>query len=212
MSVSFIIIVHLPVSLYPDFRYNPFVMKSIVLASKSPRRKELLASCGVPFTADAAEIDETLRKDCPLPEAVQELSLRKAEAVLKRHPSSIIIGSDTIVAVDGEVLGKPHSREDAVLMLKKLSGRTHQVITGLAVISSVRTFQTVTVSDVTFIPLSEEEIRTYTATGEADDKAGAYGIQGLAGKFISHIDGDYYSIVGLPLSLVYRELKNSEMY
>ncbi len=187
-------------------------MKQLILASKSPRRKELLEKCGVPFEIDAAEIDETLNSDCSLTDAIMDLSVRKASAVLKRHPEAAVLGSDTIVVIDNRVLGKPHDREEARRMLEELSGRTHQVITGLAFVSSKKTFTDVSVSHVSFAPLSEAEISEYLSTGEADDKAGAYGIQGLAGRFITNIDGDFYAIMGLPLSMVYQELKNIDSY
>lgn len=187
-------------------------MKQLILASKSPRRKELLEKCGVPFEIDAAEIDETLKSDCSLTDAIMDLSVRKAAAVLKRHPDAVILGSDTIVVIDNRVLGKPHDREEARRMLEELSGRTHQVITGLALVSSKKTHTDVSVSHVSFAQLSETEIFEYLFSGEADDKAGAYGIQGLAGRFITKIDGDFYAIMGLPLSMVYQELKNIDSY
>ena len=187
-------------------------MKQLILASKSPRRRELLEKCGIPFEIDAAEIDETLDPSLSLCEAIRDLSVRKASAVLERHPDSVVLGSDTIVVIDDRVLGKPHDREDARCMLEELSGRTHQVITGFAIVSNRRVHSDVSVSHVTFADLSVSEISTYLASGEADDKAGAYGIQGLAGKFITGIEGDYYAIMGLPLSMVYQELKNIDSY
>ena len=111
-------------------------MKELILASRSPRRRELLQKCGIPFTADAADLDETINPDNPLQEEIQALSFRKAEAVLKRHPDAIVIGSDTIVTIHGEVLGKPHDHEDAKRMLRELSGTTHEVITGLCILSA----------------------------------------------------------------------------
>ncbi len=187
-------------------------MKQLILASKSPRRKELLAKCRIPFTIDAAEIDETLDPSLPLTEAIMDLSRRKAEAVLARHPECVVLGSDTIVVIDNKVLGKPGSRKEAVEMLHQLSGRTHQVITGFALVSNTKTHTDVSVSHVTFSSLEPQEILDYVATGEADDKAGAYGIQGAAGMFISRIDGDYYAIMGLPLNMVYQELKTLDSY
>ena len=187
-------------------------MKQLILASQSPRRKELLEKCGIPFTVEAAEIDEALNPKITLEEAVMDLSMRKASFILSKHPDCAVLGSDTIVVADRKVLGKPSDRSEARAMLKILSGRTHEVITGFSLVSSKRTRRDVSVSHVTFAPLSEEEISLYLESGEADDKAGAYGIQGLAGKFITHINGDYYAIMGLPLSLVYAELKNLEMY
>lgn len=187
-------------------------MKKLILASKSPRRKELLEKCGIPFSVDAAEIDETLNPALPLSEAIMDLSVCKASAVLERHPDAVVLGSDTIVVADGRILGKPKDRDEAKCMLGELSDRTHQVITGFAFVSSEKVFRDVSVSDVTFSRLSEQEIEAYVSSGEADDKAGAYGIQGLAGKFITGISGDFYAIMGLPLSMVYQELKNIDSY
>lgn len=187
-------------------------MKTIILASKSPRRKELLEKCGIPFTCDPANIDETLKTDLSIPDAIQELSCRKAGAVLERHPHCIVIGSDTAVTIDHEVLGKPVNREHAFEMLKKLQGRTHQVVTGLCVKSEFRMYQNVSVSDVTIAPMTDEEINQYIDTGECDDKAGAYGIQGYGGRYITHISGDFYAIMGLPLNMLYEELKNISLY
>ena len=187
-------------------------MKQLILASKSPRRKELLEKCGIPFIVEAAEIDETLKKDVPLTEAIQDLSRRKASAILASHPDAVVLGSDTIVVVDDMVLGKPVDHADAGRMLRKLSGRSHQVITGFCLLSSKKCHTDVSVSHVHFSPLTDSEIEAYVNSGEADDKAGAYGIQGLAGKFITHIEGDYYTIVGLPLAKVYQELKKLQDY
>ncbi len=188
------------------------VMKKLILASQSPRRRELLEKCGIPFICEPADIDETITEGNDLSDEIRRLSRRKAEAVLALHPDAVIIGSDTIVAVDGKILGKPKDRNEAREMLQMLSGNTHQVITGLCVISSSRCFQDVSVSHVTFAPLSADEIDAYVSSGECDDKAGAYAIQGGAGKFITNIDGDYYAIMGLPLNSVYEELKNISLY
>lgn len=187
-------------------------MKKLILASQSPRRRELLEKCGIPFTCEPADIDEAIDDSRDLADEIRRLSRRKAEVILVRHPDAVVVGSDTIVAVNGRVLGKPADREDAARMLKMLSGNTHQVITGLCVISDRKIFQDVSVSHVTFAKLSDEEIRDYVSSGECDDKAGAYAIQGGAGKFITNIDGDYYAIMGLPLNSVYEELKNMSDY
>ncbi len=181
--------------------------KPVILASKSPRRKELLEKCISGFTCIPADIDETINEDNDLSLEIKRLSRRKAEHVLASHPNAIVIGSDTIVVVDGKILGKPHDDNEAFAMVKLLQGRTHQVITGLCVISSERTYEDASVSEVTFAPMSDEEIAAYVATGECADKAGAYGIQGYGGKYITHISGDFYAIMGLPLNLVYEELK-----
>lgn len=188
------------------------LMKKIILASKSPRRKELLEKCGIEFECMPMNIDESLNEGDTLEEKIRILSQRKASACLAAYPDAVVIGSDTIVTVDEKILGKPKNREEAKEMLRELSGRTHRVITGLCIIGSARTYTDVSVSEVTFAPLSEEEIDAYTESGECDDKAGSYAIQGLGGKFITHISGDYYAIMGLPLNLVYEELKNIDLY
>ena len=187
-------------------------MKKIILASQSPRRKELLEKCGYEFEIDAADIDETIDQGRDLDEEIKRLSFLKAECVLKRHPDCIVIGSDTIVAVDGNVLGKPADREEACAMLRQLSGRTHHVITGLTILSSQKRFTGVSVSEVTFCELTEEEVRKYADTGEPLDKAGAYAIQGIASRYIADIKGDYYAIMGLPVCMVYEEMKNITDY
>ena len=187
-------------------------MKSLILASQSPRRRELLEKCGLPFTVDAADIDETIDPAKDLVQEIERLAVRKAQAVLERHPQDVVIGSDTIVTIDGKVLGKPHTPENAGVMLRQLSGRTHQVITGLCVLSSSRRFSTATVSNVTFAKMDDAEIAEYIATGEPLDKAGAYAIQGIGSRYIAAISGDYYAIMGLPVSILYNELKNISLY
>ena len=187
-------------------------MKKIILASQSPRRKELLEKCGYPFEIDVADIDESISNTKDLNEEIRQLSIRKAKAVLERHEDCIVIGSDTIVVIDHEVLGKPHTKEEAKEMLEKLSGKTHQVITGIAIISNQRTYSNTSTSYVTFEVLSKEEIDKYVATNEPMDKAGAYAIQGIASRYIKNINGDYYSIMGFPVSMVYEELKNIDLY
>ena len=181
---------------------------SLILASSSPRRRELLLRVGIPFEADAPAVDET----CSLPaeEAVAELSLRKARAAFAAHPGCFVLASDTLVSADGVSLGKPRDREDARRMLRLLSGRTHQVYTGVSVISPDGTARTgVDASDVTFDPLSGEEIDAYIASGEPMDKAGAYGIQGLGALFVSRLEGCWSGVMGLPLYLVRRLLREA---
>ena len=187
-------------------------MKKIILASQSPRRKELLEKCGYPFLIDVADIDETINTENDLKEEIRLLSIRKAKEVLKRHKDAIVIGSDTIVVVDKEILGKPHSEEEAKEMLQKLSNHTHEVITGIAILSNKREYSNTSTSYVTFEELSEEEIEKYVETKEPMDKAGAYAIQGIASRYIKNINGDYYSIMGFPVSMVYEELKNIDLY
>lgn len=187
-------------------------MKNVILASKSPRRKELLDKCGISFICDPADIDESLNSSVSFEEAIKELSFRKAETVLKRNKDAVIIGSDTIVTIDGAVLGKPKNRKEAKAMLMRLQGRTHRVITGICILSKDRCYQDVSVSEVTFAEMNEKEIDAYIETGECDDKAGAYGIQGYGGRYVTEIKGDYYAIMGLPLNKVYEELKNLYLY
>ena len=187
-------------------------LKKFILASRSPRRKELLSKCGIIFECIPADIDETLDASLSLQKAVEDLSFRKASAILDVYPDATVIGSDTIVTLDGEILGKPKDRNDAIRMLAELSGKQHEVITGLCILSNHRCYRNSSVARVTFAQLSQKEIEEYAASGECDDKAGAYAIQGLGGKFITHIDGDYYSIMGLPLNMVYEELKNASLY
>ncbi len=182
----------------------------IILASGSPRRKELLTQAGLTFQVMTADVDETPTEREPTG-IVKELSCRKAEAVAKmmeeQHPQSYwILAADTIVAMDGEILGKPKDEEDAVRMLRELSGKTHEVYTGVTLFQDApRSFSVCT--RVTFYELSEENIRDYVASGEPMDKAGAYGIQGLGARLVERIEGDYNNVVGLPLAEVLRILQ-----
>jgi septum formation protein len=178
----------------------------LILASSSPRRRELLTEAGIAFTVQPADIDETHRPgESPLA-FTQRLAREKAEAVFAKHPTATVLGADTIVVCGEEILGKPSNEADAARMLKKLSGRDHQVITGVALISPSGTQIHAESTTVTMRKISEEEIKSYIATGEPMDKAGAYAIQGSAAAFIPRIDGDYSNVVGLPLKLVQQML------
>jgi septum formation protein len=189
---------------------------TIILASASPRRQELLSNARIPFTVQPASIDETpLAGESPR-ECVVRLAREKALAVFRSNTQQYVLGADTIVVIDDVILGKPRDAEDAVRMLRLLSGRTHAVITGVCVVgpgargqgpggSEVKTASETTV--VSFFELSDEEIRFYVASGEPMDKAGAYAIQGLASRWIPRIEGDYSNVVGLPVALVYRMLR-----
>lgn len=188
------------------------IMKKVILASRSPRRRELLEKCGIAFACIPADIDESIDEDGDLSDEIRRLSLRKADAVLQEHPDAVVIGSDTIVVSNGIVLGKPLDEADARRMLEMLSGTVHQVYTGLCIKSRNRTYSTCSVSDVRFVPMSDTDITEYIATGECDDKAGAYAIQGYGGRYIEEIRGDYYAIMGLPLHQVYAEMKNLSAY
>ena len=178
----------------------------IILASQSPRRKELLGLLNIPFTVRVADIDETLRSDLPLEEAVAQLSRRKAEAVDPQE-NRLIIAADTIVVVDDRVLGKPKDADDAVQMLNLLSGRTHRVMTGLTVLGQNTCVSHTEVTEVTFRKLTRQEILAYVQSGEPMDKAGSYGIQGSAAPFVQSICGDYYNVVGLPVCRLSQILK-----
>lgn len=177
-----------------------------ILASASPRRKELLALLLPQFIVETAPVDETDHPPLPPRELVALLAARKARAVADRFPADRVIGSDTVVAVDGQILGKPQSPEEAVGMLRTLSGRTHTVYTAVCVCSPEGERQAVSSTQVTFAPMSEEEIDWYVATGEPMDKAGAYGIQGYGARFIREIQGDFYTVMGLPVQKLYQLL------
>jgi septum formation protein len=182
----------------------------LILASGSPRRRELLTAAGIPFTATSADLPEIQRPG----ESPRAFALRmaeeKARAVAVDHPGEDILGADTIVVVEGEVLGKPQDAADAARMLRRLSGREHEVITGVCLIragSSARTEAVTTV--VRFVDLTEREITDYISSGEPMDKAGAYAIQGLASKWIPEIRGEYANVVGLPVATVWKMLREA---
>ncbi len=172
----------------------------IVLASQSPRRKELLGKMGLEFTTKAPEIDETALSGLPARQLVEALSREKALWVARQEdPEAIVIGSDTVVVRDGEILGKPASPAQAEEMLSSLSGRSHEVCTGITVCQGDRVVSQVEVTQVTFRTLTAQEIAQYVRTGEPMDKAGAYGIQGLGALLVEGIQGDYSAVVGLPV-------------
>ena len=173
----------------------------IILASKSPRRRALLEQMGVKdFRILTPDIDEHMDRELPPAELVRQISLEKAQAVAAQaDPNAVIIPADTVVALDGAVLGKPADEEEAFRMLSLLSGNRHQVYTGLTVLRGEQVFSQWEETSVTFRPLTAEEIEAYIATGEPMDKAGAYGIQGYGALFIEGISGDYYNVMGLPV-------------
>ncbi|MCQ2492322.1 MAG: Maf family protein [Lachnospiraceae bacterium] len=182
--------------------------KKLILASGSPRRKEILTQVGLSFTVIKSDVEEVITKTNPA-EIVMELSAQKAKDVydkLQAPDEYLVLGSDTVVAYDGKVLGKPEDEADAFAMLNMLSGKKHSVFTGVTLVSDagVDTFYEETL--VEFYEMSEEEIWTYIKTGEPMDKAGAYGIQGKAAAFIKGISGDYYNVVGLPVAAVMHRL------
>ena len=182
-------------------------MKKIILASKSPRRKQLLELLGYPFEIIVSDIDEKIDSNNDLVKEIEKLSYQKAYAVFKDHQDKMVIGADTIVKIDNEILGKPKDEQQAKVMLQKLSNNTHEVVTGVTILTndSKETFSSIT--SVKFCKLSEEEIEEYIKTKEPMDKAGAYAIQGYGAKFIEKIDGDYYTVMGLPISKLYHKLQ-----
>jgi septum formation protein len=182
----------------------------LILASASPRRRELLIQAGFTFTVEAADINEDPLPN-ELPSAyVQRLAVEKAQAICARHLAdgeiSTVLGADTCVVLDGCILGKPSTSAHAEHMLSMLSGRTHAVMTGIAAVDPSRTISDVEITHVTFDLISESEIARYVGTGEPLDKAGAYGIQGYAARWVPRIEGDYFNVVGLPIARVVRLL------
>jgi septum formation protein len=189
---------------------------TIVLASASPRRQELLRNAGIPFTVQPADINETPLAGESARDCAERLAREKALVVFQKRQRDYVLGADTIVVVDDVILGKPRDAEDAARMLRLLSGRTHAVITGVCVVGPVASGQlpvaskTKTASEttvVTMCDLSDDEIREYIATSEPMDKAGAYAIQGIASRWITRIEGDYSNVVGLPVARVYAMLR-----
>lgn len=178
----------------------------IILASTSPRRAELLTAAGIPFVTQPVDVDETARPGEAPAECAQRLAQAKAGAVA-RPAGSVVLAADTLVVVDGDALGKPRDAADAAAMLRRLSGRTHEVVTGVAIAHDGGTIVDLVSTQVTFETLTHGEIAWYVATGEPLDKAGAYGIQGGASRFVTRIDGSYTNVVGLPVELVYRRLQ-----
>jgi septum formation protein len=171
----------------------------IVLASGSPRRQELLRQVGLSFRVIPSGVDEQVSEPLAPGALVEHLALAKARDVAAREPGALVLGADTIVVVDGRILGKPKDRADAIAMLQSLSGRSHQVMTGVALIGGGRELVGHEETTVSFVPLTQGQIERYVDSGEPMDKAGAYGIQGRASAMISGIEGDYFTVVGLPL-------------
>lgn len=184
-------------------------MRKIILASGSPRRKQILEQFGLNFTVEVSDYEEKSIPGIAPSKFVETLSLEKAKAVAKNHNDAIIIGADTIVVLDNQILGKPKTKENAREMLKKLSGNTHSVFTGFTIIDTVnkRTITNHVVTKIKFKNLSEEEISAYIKTGEPMDKAGAYGYQGRGALFVEYIEGDYFSVLGFPILKIFEILK-----
>ena len=170
----------------------------VILASQSPRRKELLGLFHIPFSVRVSDADETMNPDAPAAEQVALVSQRKAEAI-SRSPEDVVIAADTIVVCDGQILGKPKDTADASRMLHLLSGREHQVMTGMTVLRGNQRISCTEITDIHFRQLSDREIDAYIRSGEPMDKAGSYGIQGGAALFADRMVGDYYNVMGLPV-------------
>lgn len=190
---------------------RPITDRPVVLASRSPRRRALLRQIGLRFTTEESGVDETFDPAATAAENVERLALRKAEAVARRHGDAIIIGADTTVVLNGIIFGKPADEEEAVHMLGALSGRTHEVYTGFALVEqpSGRSATGAERTLVTFRELAADEIRAYVRSGAPMDKAGAYGIQDDYGAvFVSRIEGDFYNVVGFPLTRFFTTLRD----
>ncbi len=183
----------------------------LVLASASPRRQELLRNAHIPFEVQPAHINEEPLPNEPAKACAERLAREKAQAIAQKRPNDAVLGADTVVVIDHQILNKPVDAADATRMLRLLSGRTHQVITGVCL--AVRDGHEVAseTTSVTMSEISEEEIAAYVATGEPMDKAGAYAIQGIASRWIPRIEGDYSNVVGLPVARVYRMLQQARM-
>lgn len=179
---------------------------NLILASASPRRKELLELLQIPFEVIVSEIDEIVDEQLHPAEMVQSLAHQKAASVAKTNQSSFVIGSDTLVVYEGRMLGKPTDENEAIQMLQMLSGNTHEVYTGVSIIHGEQVSSFHEKTTVTFFRLSDREIDEYVSSREPMDKAGAYGIQGYGALLVNSIHGDFYSVVGLPVARTYREL------
>lgn len=182
-------------------------MQKIVLASASPRRRELLTQIGVVFEIEPAKGEEQISSNVPV-ELVKELSMQKAKEVAEKVKADIFIGADTVVAADGKILGKPKDEEDAKRMIRLLEGRSHEVITGVTVLlpNLQKELCFAEVTKVSVFPMTEEQIEAYVNSKESMDKAGAYAIQGKFAAYISGIEGDYNNVVGLPVGRLYQEI------
>jgi septum formation protein len=180
---------------------------SLVLASASPRRADLLRAAGIKFAVRVADIDESLLPNETPHAYVARLSQQKAQAVAQ--PGEIVLGADTTVVIGDDIAGKPTDKVDAMRMLALLSGQWHEVLTGVALVRNDEVLSEVAVTRVKFAPLSQAEMEWYVGTGEPFDKAGGYGIQGYASRFIERIEGNYANVVGLPVETVYRLLRSA---
>ena len=182
----------------------------LILASQSPRRHEIMRWMGIPCASEVCTEPEAVPEGLSCPQTVMHLAKQKAAFALHLHPHACVIGADTVVCLNGQIIGKPKSESDAIDTLKRMQGQTHDVYTGVAVLKDgyedVRFVRT----SVHFRPMTDQEIRWYVSTGEPMDKAGSYGIQGLASVFVDSIEGDYFNVIGLPASTLYQMLLSAE--
>lgn len=182
-------------------------MNKLILASGSPRRKEFLSYLGIPFSIVIPHVDESVLKEEAPSELVKRLSRLKASAVAKEYPDSVVIAADTVVSLNSEILGKPKNREESFLMIKKLQGKTHTVYTGTTIQQNNKVKNFVCATYVTFAHLDDDLILTYVNSGEGDDKAGAYALQGMASMLIESVKGSVSTVIGLPICEVRECLK-----
>ena len=181
----------------------------LILASASPRRQELLRNAGIVFDVQPAHINEDPLEGEQAKDCAERLAREKALAIAKKRPNDAVLGADTLVVIDNQILNKPVDAADAIRMLRLLSGRIHQVVTGVCLVANGQPSVSSETTSVTMSEISEKEINDYVATGEPMDKAGAYAIQGIASRWIPRIEGDYSNVVGLPVALVYRMLRQA---
>lgn len=178
----------------------------IILASSSPRRRELLSMIGLHYVIETSGEEEIQPHGLPPAEFVKTLALQKAQPVADLHPEDCVIGADTIVYLEGDILGKPHTPEVAKAFLTRMQGKQHVVFTGVAVLKNGKADVRHCETRVAFAPMTQREIEAYVATGEPLDKAGAYGVQGPGGIFVERVEGNYFNVIGLPLPLLYKML------
>jgi len=182
-------------------------MKDLILASGSPRRKELFDLLEIPYRVEVSNADEVLDYNLPIEKMIENVAYQKGKAVYQNNQNSVVVAADTVVVIDNEILGKPKNKEMCKEMMKKLSGKTHDVITGIAIFVDGKVIQDYEITHVHFVKLTDEEINEYIESSEPYDKAGGYAIQGKAALFIDKIEGNYHNVVGLPIYKVYSYLK-----
>lgn len=181
--------------------------RRLILASASPRRQELLQDLSYPFDIVAADCEEYFDRFLPIASAIEQIARQKALTVWEQHPEAVVLGADTMVCYKDQMMGKPENREDAYRMLKQLSGKTHTVVSGVAIVWKGKAELFHEKTSVTFYELEEELLERYLDSNEPYDKAGAYGIQGMGKLFVRELRGDYFNVMGLPIAAVYRHLK-----